>query len=127
MRKFLEDTCATNVVFPTKENTVCWRLEGIIWIKEDFFSHNLKIKRELRSSSVQQRTVWCPYSIFNSFVCCMNDGFTLVKGNTFVTKMMEERKRQSGDYAKRELYPKRSSKLRANVLWDFHCVRGHDI
>ena len=54
-------------VFPTKENTVNWRLEGIIRLKQDFFSLNLKMKRELGSFSVQQRTVWCPYSIFSSF------------------------------------------------------------
>ena len=112
MRKFLdEERCSTNVVFPTKENTVNWRLEGIFRLIQDFFSLNLKMKRELGSFSVQQRTVWCPYSIFSSFLCCMNDGFTLVKGDTFETKMMEERNRQSADYANRELYPKRSPKL----------------
>ena len=56
----------------------------------------------------------------------MNDGFTLLKGNTFQTKLMEERKRQSADYANRELYTKRSPKLRAKVLWDFLCVWGHE-
>ena len=87
MRKFLdEQACGTNEVFPTKENTVNWRLEGIFRLIQDFFSLNLKTKRELGTFSVQQRTVWCPYSIFSGFLCCMNDGFTLVKGNTFPNK-----------------------------------------
>ena len=122
-----EDRCGTTEVFPTKENTVNWRLKGLIRLIQDFFSLNLKMKRELGSFSVQQRTVWRPYLIFSSFSCCMNDDFTLVKGNTFQTKMMEERKRQGADYANRELYLKRSPKLRAKVLWDFHCVWGHEI
>ena len=128
MRKFLdEETCGTNEFFPTKENTVNWRLEGIVRLIQDFFRLNLKMKRELGSFSVQQRTVWCPYPIISSSMSCMNDGLTMVKGNTFQTKMMEERKRQSADYANRELYTKRSPKLRAKVLWDFHCVWGHEI
>ena len=120
MRKFLEETCGTNEVFPRKENTVNWQLEAIFRLIQDFFKLNLKMKRELGSFSVQQRTVWCPYSTFSSFLCCMNNGFALVKGDTFPTKKMKERKSQSADYANRELYPKLSPKLRAKVLWDFH-------
>ena len=128
MRKFPdEETCGTNEAFPTKENTVNWQVEEIIRQIQDFFSLNLKMKRELGSFSVQQRTVWCPYMIISSFLCYLNDGFTLVEGNTFLTKMMEERNRQSADYANRELYPKRSPELTAKVLWDFHCVWGHEI
>ena len=42
---------------------------------------------------------------------------TLV-GDIFNNQRIEERLRQTADYAKRELYPKRSPKMRAKILWE---------
>jgi len=43
-RKFIPNTCCISEIFPTKENTVNWQLEGIIRLIQDFFSQNLKMK-----------------------------------------------------------------------------------
>ena len=105
----------------TTETNMNWQLEGVVRQIQKFFSIDLKNK-EFGSFSVQQRNVWCPYSLWTSFVVAAGDGFTTIVGNTFNYAMKMERKRQSADYANRELFPKRAPKMKARVLWELHCI-----
>ena len=109
----------------TRETNMNWELEGVVRQIQKFFSIDLKSKEELRNFSVQQRNVWCPYSLRTSFVAAADDGFTAIVGNTFNNAMTMERKKQSADYANRELFPKRAPKMKARVLWELHCVYVH--
>ena len=78
---------------------------------QHFFQVTMRDREDLGSFVVHQRNVWCPYSIWSSFFSCINDGFTAVVGDIFNNQMIEERLRQTVDYANRELYPKSPQKL----------------
>ena len=102
--------------------SVNWRLETVVRQVQHFFQVTMRDREDLGSFVVHQRNDWCPYSIWSSFFSCINDGFTTVVGDIFNNQMIEERLRQTADYANRELYPKRSPKMRAKILWELHCL-----
>lgn len=110
-----------------REVSVNWRLETVVRHIQDFFAHDLKKKAELGSFSVQQRSVWCPYSVWTSFLPHVTDDYTMIEGPIFKEVMQLEKKKQSLDYATRELFPKRAPKLRAKTIWEFHCTWAHEI
>ena len=109
-----------------RETNMNWRLEGVVRQVQRFFSINMK-KEQFGDFSVQQRNVWCPYSVWMSFVAAADDGFTTIVGNSFNCSMKKEWKKQSTDYANREMFPKRAPKMKARILWELHCVSMHDM
>ena len=105
----------------TGETNMNWQLEGVVRQIQIFFSIDLKNKQAFGSFSVQQRNVWCPCSLWTSFVVAAEDGFTTIVGNIFNYAMKMERKRQLADYANRELF----FEMKARVLWELHCISMH--
>ena len=108
--------------FLVRETAVNWELESTVRKIQQFFQTTLRNKEEFGSFHVQQRNVWCPYSIWSSFWGCTNDNFRLLHGNIFEKQMADERNKQSTGYANRELFPKREPKMRAKVTWELHCI-----
>ena len=121
-RRHLANKTPSPTVARDTVTSVNWEQENIVRKIQHFFHHTLGKMEQYGSFYVQQRSVWCPYSIWSSFWGCINENFTFMHGDVFENLMPEERKRHTADYANRELYPKRAPKMRAKVVWEFHCL-----